>query len=140
MSFLGSITYSIDSKKRIFIPSKFREDLGNTFYITRNIDNCLTIYTEEEWAAFRQKLNRIPDSVGVAAREHFFSAAQLCQPDSNGRIILPDSLIKYAEINKNVVFVGTDDKITVWSEENWSVREAERDREAIRNLMFSIGI
>ena len=140
MGFFGSITYSIDSKKRIFIPAKFREDLGNTFYITRNIDNCLTIYTEEEWLAFRQKLNRIPDSVGVAAREHFFSAAQMCQPDSNGRIILTDPLIKYAQINKNVVFVGTDDKINLWSEENWDAREQTRDLEAIRDLLFSLGI
>ena len=60
MAFLGSSNYSLDAKNRVFIPAKYREELGNVFYITRSLESCLTIYTEEEWTAFLQNLDTLP--------------------------------------------------------------------------------
>ena len=68
MAILGSSTYSLDTKNRVFVPAKYREDLGNTFYVTRSVNSCLTIYTESEWSLFLERLDRIPNTAGAAAK------------------------------------------------------------------------
>ena len=140
MAFLGSGTYSLDAKNRVFIPAKYREELGNVFYVTRSLESCLTIYTESEWALFLESLDRLPNTTGSAAKEYFMSAAQKCTSDNNGRIILDDTLKGHSKINKNVVFVGAGRVINIWSEELWSEREASRDLESIRNLLLQYGL
>lgn len=140
MAFLGSSTYSLDAKNRVFIPAKYREELGNIFYITRSLESCLTIYTEDEWAVFLQSLDRLPNTTGAAAKEYFLSAAQKCQPDNSGRIILDETLIGHGDIKKNVVFVGAGRVINVWSEELWRAREADRDLDSIRSLLLQYGL
>ncbi len=140
MSFLGSSNYSLDSKNRVFIPAKYREDLGNVFYITRSLEPCLTIYTEDEWAAFLQSLDRLPHTTGVAVKEYFLSAAQKCILDNSGRIILDETLIKHSTIKKSVVFVGAGRMINVWSEELWTAREDNRDIDSIRSILLQYGL
>ena len=140
MAFLGSNNYSLDSKNRVFVPAKYREELGNVFYVTRSLESCLTIYTEDEWSLFLQSLDRLPNTTGAAAKEYFMSAAQKCAPDGSGRILLDDTLISHAKINKNVVFVGAGRVINVWSEEEWSAREANRDLDSIRSLLLQYGL
>jgi len=140
MAFLGSSSYSIDTKKRVLIPGKYREELGNIFYVTRSLEGCLTIYTEEEWAKFQNGLNLLPSTTGVAAREYFMSVAQRCQPDASGRILLEDPLLQHAKVNKNVVFVGAGHVMNIWAEELWSAREANRDLDGIRTLLQQFGL
>lgn len=137
MAFISSYTYSLDTKKRILIPSKFREELGDSFYITRSLDDCLTIYPEKEWETFINGLNELPDTESSFAREYFMSYAFKYTPDGNGRILLEDKHIKHAMIGKNAVFVGASKTINIWSEELWAQREASRDREAIRKFLSS---
>ncbi len=135
MAFISSYTYSFDAKKRILIPSKFREELGESFYITRSIEDCLTIYPESEWESFMARLNSLPDTDSEFAREYFMSYALKCTPDSSGRILLEDKHMLHAKIDKNAVFVGASKTINVWSEELWKKREENRNREAIRQLL-----
>ena len=140
MAFLGSCSYSIDTKKRVVIPGKYREELGNVFYVTRSLEGCLTIYTESEWEKFQNGLNLLPSTTGVAAREYFMSLAQKCQPDASGRILLEDCLLQHAKVNKNVVFVGAGHVMNIWAEELWSAREANRDLDSIRALLQQFGL
>ena len=140
MAFLGSSLYSIDTKKRVLIPNKYRDELGNVFYITRSLERCLTIYTENEWSTFQNSLDKLPSTTGAAAREYFMSAAQKCQLDGSGRILLDDTLLGHGQINKNVVFVGAGRVINLWSEELWSAREASRDLDSIRDLLQQYGL
>ena len=140
MAFLGSSSYSLDSKNRVFVPAKYREELGNVFYITRSLESCLTIYTEDEWAAFLQSLDRLPNTTAAAVKEYFLSAAQKCQPDASGRIILDETLIGHSDIKKNVVFVGAGKLINVWAEELWVEREKTRDVDSIRALLLQHGL
>ena len=140
MAFLGSSLYSIDTKKRVLIPNKYREELGNVFYITRSLEQCLTLYTDSEWTTFQENLDRLPSTTGAAAREYFMSAAQKCQLDSSGRILLDDTLLSHGKINKNIVFVGAGRVINIWSEELWSAREASRDLDSIRALLQQHGL
>ncbi len=140
MSFVGSYTHSLDAKKRVFIPAKFREDLGDVFYITRKFDTYLSMYTEEEWAAYLDKLERLPESVAAEVQEFILGGAQKCTTDASGRVIIDDRLLKHASINKNVVFVGAGRQIRVWAEELWSEREGARDFAKMREVLKEYGL
>lgn len=140
MAFLGSCTYSVDAKNRVFIPAKYRDDLSDVFYVTRSLEGCLTIYTENEWDSFLSNLDRLPNTTGAAAKEYFLSAAQKCSSDGNGRIIIDGTLKEHSKINKNVVFVGAGRVINIWAAELWSKREASRDLDSIRDLLQQYGL
>ena len=140
MSFVGSFPHSLDAKKRVFIPAKFREELGAEFYITRKFDPYLSIYTAEEWDEFVTLISSLPESEAAELQDYLLGAAQKCTPDSNGRIILDEKLMKHAGISKNVVFVGAGKQIKIWSEETWNERESKRDPASIRELMRKYGL
>ena len=140
MSFVGSYTHSLDAKKRVFIPSKFREELGDVFYITRKFDTYLSVYTADEWDAFVDKIERLPESDAEEIQDFILGAAQKCTPDSSGRIILDDKLAEHAGINKNIVFVGAGRQIRIWSEEAWTEREQKRDFDKMRDIMRQYGL
>lgn len=140
MSFVGSFPHSLDAKKRVFIPAKFREELGAEFYITRKFDPYLSIYTAEEWEEFVTLISSLPESEAAELQDYLLGAAQKCTPDSNGRIILDEKLMKHAGISKNVVFVGAGKQIKIWSEETWNERESKRDPASIRELMRKYGL
>ena len=140
MSFVGSYTHSLDAKKRVFIPAKFREDLGDVFYVTRKFDTYLSIYTEEEWEAYLEKIEKLPESVAAEIQEFILGGAQKCVLDGSGRVIIDDKLLKHAGINKNLVFVGAGRQIRVWSEELWNEREQQRDFAKMREVLKEYGL
>ncbi|MBE6635153.1 MAG: division/cell wall cluster transcriptional repressor MraZ [Ruminococcaceae bacterium] len=135
MSFVGSYSYSLDAKGRVFIPAKFREDLGSEFYITRKHEPYLSIYTANDWEDFVKSIQDLPESIAAELQDYFLGAAQKCNPDGSGRIILDKKLMSHAKIDKNIVFVGAGKQIKIWAEEVWNEREASRDLERIRDLM-----
>ena len=140
MSFVGSFKHSLDAKKRVFIPAKFREELGEEFYITRKFDTYLSIYTAEDWEIYVDKIQQLPETVALEVQEFLLGIAQKCVPDANGRIILDDRLAEHAQINKNIVFVGGGRQIRIWSEEIWDEREKNRNLERIRETMYQYGL
>lgn len=140
MSFVGSFPHSLDAKKRVFIPAKYREELGAEFYITRKFDPYLSIYTAKDWEEYVEKISALPESEAAELQDYLLGAAQKCVPDSNGRIILDEKLMKHASIVKNVVFVGAGKQIKIWAEEVWAQREEERNRDSIRDLMRRYGL
>ena len=130
MSFVGTYTHALDAKNRIFIPAKFREKLGDTFYITRKLTTkSLVIYPEDEWIKKGEAINEIADSVGEDIKEQFYSEAIDPIPDSQGRVTLTPALIKYAKITKNVVISGYGSYIQIWPEEVWEERQKEQQAE-----------
>lgn len=135
MSFVGSYNHSLDAKNRVFVPSKFREELGNVFYITRKCDSYLSIYSEEEWATYLEKIERLPESVAAEIQEFILGGAQKCSTDSNGRIIIDERLLKHASIDKNIVFVGVGRQIRIWAEELWNLREQNRDFTKMNSIL-----
>lgn len=135
MSFVGSYTHSLDPKKRVFIPAKYREELGNEFYITRKSEPYLSVYKAEDWEKFVNVLCSLPETESEDLIDYLLGAAQKCVPDSSGRIILDDALMEHAKIEKNVVFMGAGTKIKIWAEEVWKEREAKHDKLAIKELL-----
>ena len=135
MSFFGTHHHSLDAKKRVFIPAKFREELGDEFFITRKFDKFLSVYTAEDWQVFVDKINKIPESDALEMQNFLLGAAQRCTPDSSGRIILEDKLIEHAGIKKDLVFVGVGKQIRIWSEEEWDNQEKAVNLGSIRDKM-----
>ena len=140
MSFVGSYPHTLDSKKRVFIPAKFRDDLGEEFYITRKFGKYLSIYTAEDWQGYVEKIEKLPESDAEEIQDFILGAAQKCTPDASGRIILDERLMRHAGIEKNVVFVGAGKQIRVWSEEAWNERETNRDYTKMREIMHQYGL
>lgn len=140
MSFVGSYNHSLDSKKRVFIPAKFRDELGDTFYITRKFDAYLSVYTAEGWDAYLEKIEKLPESIAAEIQDFILGGAQKCTIDSSGRIIIDERLLRHAKINKNVVFVGAGRQIRVWAEELWEEREQTRDFDKMRQILGEYGL
>ena len=119
--FIGEYHHTIDEKGRIIIPAKFREELGNTFIITRGIENCLFVYSEENWAQITNKLNSLPFTKKDARtfNRFFMSGATNVELDKQGRVNISKPLIDYASLLKDCVIIGTGDRLEVWSQESW---------------------
>ncbi len=124
--FVGKYNNSIDSKNRLIVPARFREELRGKCIIAKALDKCLTIYTMEEWKKFVDKLDELPTSNPNSrrVRRHFHSSAAECDIDKQGRLTIPQELREYAGITKDLITVGSNRTIEVWSKEYW---DAELD-------------
>jgi MraZ protein len=119
--FMGEYRHSIDDKGRLIIPSRFREELGTTFVLTRGLDNCLFVYPLEEWKTLEMKLKTLPFTKADARAftRFFFSGAAECEADKQGRVNIPNHLLQYANITKECVVIGVSNRVEIWSEQNW---------------------
>ena len=140
MHLAGEFRHNIDAKNRLFIPAKFREQLGESFYITRKTDTCLAIYSEIEWNKIADKLNTLPDSVVGDIKEFIYSKTIFVSPDAQGRVTLTPELIKYACLDKNAVIVGVGDHLRIWSEDLWAERERSRNTAEMAKQLRDLGI
>lgn len=124
--FYGEYAHTIDRKGRIILPSRFREvakaNYIERFFVTRGLDKCLFMFSEEEWHAQEQKFKGMPFTKQQARTFNrlYFSGAQEIIPDKQGRILLPTYLKDYAQIKRDVVIVGVSNRIEVWSKDKWS--------------------
>ena len=139
--FMGEYHHNIDDKARIVLPSKFREELGDSFIVTRGLEGCLFIYSKNEWNAIVQKLNSLPFTKKDARAflRFFLSGATECQVDKQGRIALPIPLVNYASLEKECVVIGVGDRLEIWSESNFGnyFRENEQNISDIAEDLFN---
>ena len=129
--FIGEYSYTIDHKKRLAIPSKFRKILGARAVITRGLDNCLVLYSINEWQKVAKKLENLPNSQ-IAARGFvriILSGAVDVKFDKLGRILIPDYLKEYAYFKKDVVIIGLSNKIEIWDEKKWRDYSQKTEKE-----------
>ena len=140
--FMGEYSHTIDAKGRMIIPSKFREELGENFVLTKGLDGCLSIYPNEEWKNFEEKLKALPlnDKNARAFLRFFVASATMCELDKQGRILVPGTLREFAGLNKDVVLTGNLTRIEVWSKEKWLENSNYEDMDAIAEGMQSMGI
>lgn len=143
--FIGEYHHSIDDKGRLIIPSKFREELGSKFIITRGIENCLFVYSLESWEKIVNKLETLPFTKKDARAfiRFFLSGASEAEFDKQGRINITSPLISYANITKECIVIGTGDRLEIWSEESWndfftSARDSMSD--IAENLFESVNL
>ncbi len=123
--FYGEYSHTLDKKGRVIIPAKFREvvkeHFTEKFYLTRGLDGCLFVFTEESWKSQERKFREMPFTRTEARRFNrlYFSGACEAFCDKQGRILIPDYLKHYAEIKEEVVMIGVSDRIEIWAKEKW---------------------
>lgn len=128
---IGEYRYTLDTKKRLAIPAKFRRELGKKVVITRGLDNCLILYPTKEWQVMSEKLSKLPSS-RLDARGFtriMLGGAVDVDLDKAGRILIPDYLKKYAFLKKNVVLLGLSNRIEIWDEKRWQKYREKTEKE-----------
>lgn len=141
---IGQYNHTIDAKKRLALPVKFRGELGSKVVVTKGVENCLVVYTEKEWEVMSAKLANLPVSQGEARSftRHLLASATEVELDKLGRILLPDYLKNYADLKKNVVVAGLSNRLEIWGEEKWNKysQQAEKGVEEIVSKLGPMGI
>ncbi len=117
---IGEYQHNIDSKGRVAVPNKFRDDLGILFYITKGLDGCLFVLQQSEWEKLEDKVRAMPLSKARTLQRFFFSGAAEVQPDKQGRILIPQHLRDHASLSKEVTFIGTVNRVEIWNSDNWN--------------------
>jgi MraZ protein len=142
--FIGEHQHSIDPKKRLSLPSKFRVELGKKVVVTRGLDKCLFVYTMKAWEELAGKLGTLP--VGESSTRSFIrlmlAGATDVEVDGQGRVLIPDYLKSYAELHKNVIVAGVYNRLEVWDETKWTnyKKKAEKNTDEIAEQLGKLGV
>ncbi len=141
---IGQYEHTIDNKKRLALPAKFRGELGDKVIITRGIEGCLAVYTEIEWKIMSDKLGALTISQAEARSftRMILAGAMEVTLDKLGRILIPDYLKEYAGLKKEVVVCGLSNRLEIWDSEKWDAykKAAEKGVDEIVSKLGGLGI
>ena len=141
---IGEYKHTLDPKKRLSLPSKWRKELGKKLVITRGLDNCLFVYPLKEWQKITEKIGQLP--LGQADtrsfNRFFLSGAVEVEVDSVGRILVPDFLKKFAKLDASVILAGIHDRVEIWDEKQWSryKESIEQNADSLAEKLGEIGV
>ncbi|MBO7208478.1 MAG: division/cell wall cluster transcriptional repressor MraZ [Clostridia bacterium] len=121
----GEYQHNIDAKGRMIMPAKLREQLGDTFVMTKGLDGCLFVLPTPEWVKLDNELRDKPISTSRKIKRFFYASKTDCEIDNNGRILIPGPLREFAQIEKEVVVVGVSTRVEIWSKDKWNEQNAE---------------
>ncbi|WP_461809810.1 division/cell wall cluster transcriptional repressor MraZ [Faecalimonas sp.] len=141
---MGEFNHSIDAKGRLIIPSKFREELGENFVITKGLDGCLFLYPDSEWKIFEEKLRTLPLTNKDARifTRFFLGSAVDGGLDKQGRVLISSALRNFANLEKEVVLVGVLDRVEIWDKAKWEENNTviEDNMDDIAGHMEELGL
>jgi len=128
---IGEYIHTLDPKKRLSLPAKFRKELGRKLVITRGLEHSLFVYSHKEWERIASKLSEL--GMGAAGTRGFnrfmLAGAVEVDVDSVGRVLIPDFLKRFAKLSSRVVLAGVGNRIEIWSEKAWtSYKETIEDQ------------
>ncbi|MFH1744893.1 MAG: division/cell wall cluster transcriptional repressor MraZ [bacterium] len=142
--FIGEYKHNIDDKGRLAIPAKFRKLLKKGAVVTKGLDNCLFLYSEEEWKKMAQKFSALPigQSKARAFARHMLAGAMDVDFDKQGRINLPEYLVKFACIDKKTIIAGLYNRLEIWDEGMWEKYKAGNDKDSskIAEALGELGV
>ena len=137
---MGEYHHNIDEKGRLIIPAKFREEIGNSFVVTKGLDGCLFVYSLVEWEKMVNKLKKLPFTKKDARTfsRFFLASATVCEFDRQGRINLMNSLTLYAGLKKECAIIGVNDRLEIWDLEKFNnlMKENEEELDEISENLF----
>ncbi len=138
---VGRYEQTIDAKGRVNIPSKFRSALGEAFVAAVGDEECVCIYPMEEWNAFMDRVRAVPTEERAMLMRYIQENSAECDMDSQGRVVIPAEIRKYAQLTKEIVVIGEHTKVEIWSMDKWShYKEQKFDMDKITDIMKQIGI
>ncbi len=139
---IGEYEHSLDTKGRLIMPAKLRETIGEKFIVTKGLDGCLFAFSLVEWANFEQKLRTLPISNkdARAFSRFFFAGAIECEIDKQGRFLISSNLREFANLDKDIIIVGMDSRIEIWSKDKWQQCDDNISADDIAEKMEMLGI
>ena len=140
---MGEFHHNLDTKGRLILPAKIRENLGEKFIITKGIDKCLFVYPLNEWESIIQKYRELPNTKEARDFMRFFlSGASECEFDRLGRINISEPLLKYASLNRECVIIGVNERLEIWNKDLWNnfVLENEKNFSSIADHLFETNV
>ena len=132
---IGEYGHSVDAKGRMNFPAKFREELGEKFYVTRWFDGCLVVFPESEWDRIDNIISEKSFVKGTNIRRHLYASAILAEPDKQGRILLPQNLREHAKLDKEVSVIGLGTHAEIWDKDAWAAMSERMRSESIEKVM-----
>ncbi len=133
----GGYQHNIDKKGRMFIPAKLRDELGNEFIICRGIygKRCLCVYSQEEWQNLVEQIKTLPSTKSSVVKRFLYDGAFSVECDSQGRILIPQTLRDYAELTSEAHIIGMDSNLEVWNTELWQAENEQYTPESVASIM-----
>lgn len=142
--FIGEYTHSVDSKNRLFVPTKFQKDLKQGIVVTRGLDSCLFVFTLKAWEEIATKLKSMPltNQNSRAFARLMLAGAMEVKLDKQGRMLIPQYLKEFASLSKETVLAGLFDRIEIWNKESWEKykKQTEKDSNKIAENLTELGI
>lgn len=137
----GEYRHALDQKNRIFTPAKLREELGSSFVVSKALrDKCLKVFSQAGWDAYLQPIKEQNRKLQEIVNRQLNATSLQVSPDAQGRILLTQDLVDYAEIQKNAVVVGCGEYAEIWSEENYEKMKSEIDMEDVLRQLEALGL
>ena len=139
---MGEYSHSLDTKGRLIMPAKLRQDIGDKFILTKGLDGCLFAFSQTEWNNFEEKLKGLPLSDKNARNfvRFFLSGATECEIDKQGRFLIPTNLRISANLEKDAIIIGVGTRIEIWNKETWEKCDEEISTDEIAENMANLGI
>lgn len=136
----GEYRHNVDTKGRVFMPAKLREDLGNSFMLCRGIEGkrCLCIYSTEEWNRLDEKIRELPTMKASKVRRFLYAGAAKLDCDAQGRVLLPAPLREYAELKGEICILGMSTHLELWNSEAWAAESGDYTPESIGELVAEL--
>ncbi len=142
--FIGEYSHNLDDKGRLAVPKKFRQALSKGAVVTRGLDNCLFLYTRDEWQKLAEKLSNLPFAQANtrAFARLMLAGAMDVKVDKQGRIILPEYLRSFAHLKKTIIVAGLYNRLELWDEKEWKAytQKSEKESSKIAEQMSELGI
>lgn len=140
--FMSEYNHSIDAKGRVIVPARFREELGESFVVTKGLDGCLFVFPNGEWQNFEEKLKSLPMANKDARKfvRFFLAGATQAEVDKQGRILIPSVLRESAALEKDVVLVGVGNRVEIWDKKRWEESTSFDDMDEIAEHMADLGL
>ena len=135
----GEYQHTLDAKGRLFIPAKLREELGDSFVVTKGLDECLFLYPLDAWKALEDKIRQLPMSKSRNLQRFFLSAAADVTVDKQGRIVVPPVLRSHAKLVHDVTIIGVIDRAEIWDRQKWDEYNGHLDAGSIAEAMEDLG-
>ncbi len=136
----GGYQHNIDKKGRVFIPAKFRDELGESFMICRGIygKRCLCVYSQTQWEALVAKIGMLPSAKSSVVKRFLYDGAFNVEFDSQGRILIPATLREYALLEGEAHIIGMDTNLELWNTELWQAENSEYTPESIADIVLGL--
>ena len=136
---IGEYRHSLDPKGRVNFPAKLREDLGDSFIICKGLDICLYVYRMSEWDKLVEKTSALPSSKARTIQRFFFASAVCCEPDKQGRVLIPQTLRDYAGLTGEIAVIGVSTRAEIWDSARWDEANAALTSESVAETMEELG-